>query len=285
MRDFEKWLSTMTDTIASWRYYTDFQKVYKNADNIKVELNILNSLIGSNNIKNDFLKLLKDYPNILKAIPILIAKRENVIIIKDAIGDYYYNFKQKNYSDEEYAIFMEKTGIFDLLQNHLISNLYDYVIGVEVGLDTNARKNRTGDAMEDIVESYIAKAGFVKDINYYKELDKSKIEEMFGIDLSNISNKGKTEKRFDFVITTPNGIYAIETNFYTAGGSKLNETARSYKNLALESESIDGFNFVWITDGIGWNKAKRNLQETFEKLDYIYNIEDMKNGIMTEVFK
>lgn len=285
MRDFEKWLSTMTDTIASWRYYTDFQKVYKNADNIKVELNILNSLIGSNNIKNDFLKLLKDYPNILKAIPILIAKRENVIIIKDAIGDYYYNFKQKNYSDEEYAIFMEKTGIFDLLQNHLISNLYDYVIGVEVGLDTNARKNRTGDAMEDIVESYIAKAGFVKDINYYKELDKSKIEEMFGIDLSNISNKGKTEKRFDFVITTPNGIYAIETNFYTAGGSKLNETARSYKNLALESESIDGFNFVWITDGVSWNKAKRNLQETFEKLDYIYNIEDMKNGIMTEVFK
>lgn len=285
MRDFEKWLSTMTDTIASWKYYTDFQKVYKNADNIKVELNILNSLIGSNNIKNDFLKLLKDYPNILKAIPILIAKRENVIIIKDAIGDYYYNFKKKNYSDEEYAIFMEKTGIFDLLQNHLISNLYDYVIGVEVGLDTNARKNRTGDAMEDIVESYIAKAGFVKDINYYKELDKSKIEEMFGIDLSNISNKGKTEKRFDFVITTPNGIYAIETNFYTAGGSKLNETARSYKNLALESESIDGFNFVWITDGVGWNKAKHNLQETFEKLDYIYNIEDMKNGIMTEVFK
>lgn len=285
MRDFEKWLATMTNTIASWKYYTDFEKVYKNADSIKVELNILNSLIGSNNIKKDFLQLLNDYPNVLKAIPILIAKREDVIIIKDALGDYCYNFKKKNYNDEEYAMFMEKTGIFDLLQNHLISNLYDYVNGVEVGLDTNARKNRTGDAMEDIVESYIVKEGFVKGINYYKELEKSKIEDMFDIDLSKISNNGKTEKRFDFVISTANSVYAVETNFYTGGGSKLNETARSYKNLALEARGIEGFKFVWFTDGIGWNDAKHNLQETFEIFDDIYNIEDMKNGIMTEVFK
>lgn len=285
MRDFNKWLSTMTDTIATWNYYTDFDKVYRNADSIKHELYLLNSLIGSKNIKKEFLELINEYPNVLKVIPILIAKRENVIIIKDALGEYYYNFKNKNYSNEEYAMFMENTGIFDLLQNHLISNLYDYVTGVEVGLDSNGRKNRTGDAMEDLVESFIVKSGFVKDVNYFKEMKKSAVEQKWGIDLSSISNDGKTEKRFDFIVKTNDMIYAIETNFYAVGGSKLNETARSYKTLALESKDISGFSFVWVTDGIGWNKAKHNLQETFDIHNHIYNINDLKNGITNEVFK
>lgn len=284
MRDFNQWLSTMTDTIASWKYYTDFEKIYNNVDKIKVELNILNSLIGSKNIEQDFISLIQEYPNVIKAIPILIAKREGTIIIKDAIGDYYYNFKKRNYSYEEYAMFMDKTGLFDLMSNHLISNLYDYVTGVEVGLDTNARKNRTGDAMEDIVESYIVQAGFVKNVNYFKEMYKSQVEEMFGLDLSSISNNGKTEKRFDFVVKTNKSIYGIETNFYSRGGSKLNETARSYKNLTLESQEIDGFEFVWFTDGFGWNSAKHNLEETFDVNKNIYNIIEMKNGIMREVF-
>ena len=122
----------------------------------------------------------------MKAIPILIAKREKVVIIKDAIQDYYYNFTKMNYSIEEYAMFMRKTGIYDLLENHLVSNLYDYVTGVEVGMDTNARKNRTGDAMEDLVESYIVKAGFVKEHNYYKEVTSKQLKEKWNIDLKEI---------------------------------------------------------------------------------------------------
>lgn len=289
-RDFDIWLETMKDSIATWTYYTDFAKVYKNADEIKTELYILNSLIKSKDIQSDFKKLLEIYPQILKAIPILIAKREKNIIINDAVQKYYYNFEKRNYSMDDYVLFMEKTGLFDLLTNHLISNLYDYVLGVETGLDTNARKNRTGTAMEDLVEGYIIKAGFVRDVNYFRQMTKSKIEQNFNIDLSNIhveeifKMKGSSsEKRFDFVIITKAKIYLIETNFYSTSGSKLNETARSYKELAMEFKNLPQIKFIWITDGKGWHKTKRNLKETFDILPDLYNINDLDNNILEKI--
>ena len=139
--------------------------------------------------------------------------------------------------------------------------------------------------MENLVESYIQKAGFIKNENYFKEMYIHEITDKWSIDLSAISNQGKMEKRFDFVVKTDEMIYAIETNFYASGGSKLNETARSYKTLAQEVDTIDGFTFVWFTDGKGWNSARHNLEETFDVMVNIYNINDMENGIMNEVFK
>ena len=277
MRDFNKWLKTMKDSIATYNFFTDFNKVYNNVDSIKVELNLLNSLIGSKNIRNDFLNLYKRYPEILKAIPILLAKRGNQIKLYEAGCEKTFNFDKPNYSAEEYADFMEYTKLFDLISNHIINNLIDYAIGVEVGMDTNARKNRTGDIMEDIVESYLLEAGFEKDVTYFKELNKTDIERKFGLDLSKISNDGKTEKRFDFVFIKDNHVYACECNFYNTGGSKLNETARSYKTLSLEAKDIPNFTFVWFTDGMGWNYAKHNLEETFDILETIYNLNDLKS--------
>ena len=177
----------------------------------------------------------------------------------------------------------KRPAFFDLISKHLINNLVDYVMGVEVGMDTNARKNRTGDVMEDIVESYLVKAGFRKNVTYFKEMYKSEIEERFGLDLSKISNNGKTEKRFDFVFAKGNHVYACECNFYGGGGSKLNETTRSYKTLALEAKGIPNFTFVWFTDGPGWNSAKHNLEETFDVLDTIYNLNDLENNILTNL--
>lgn len=285
MRNFNDWLSTMRDSIATWKYYTDFDKVYRNVDAIKIELNILNSLIGSKNIENDFKNILTDYPKTLKVIPILLAKREKEIKIKDAEKEYLFNFKKMNYTIDEYSKFMRNNGLFDLLENHIINNLVDYIMGVEVGMDTNGRKNRTGEAMEDLVESYLIKYGLVKNKTYFKEMTKTEIEKRFNYDLSKISNNGKTEKRFDFVVKVDNRIYAIECNFYGSSGSKLNETARSYKNLALESKQIDEFFFVWITDGIGWNTAKHNLEETFDVLDTLYNLKDLDEGVLISLFK
>ncbi|MEA4821558.1 MAG: type II restriction endonuclease [Erysipelotrichales bacterium] len=279
-RDFTQWLATFTDSVATWDYYTDFEKVFNNVEQIRVELNILNSLIGSQNIEEDFKNLVNKYPEVLKCIPILLAKREKEIIVKDLDKDYYFNFSKANYTVDEYALFMENTGLFNLIQNHVINNLFDYVTGIEVGLDSNARKNRTGHVMEDLVEEFIKKAGFIYNVTYFKEMYKSAIEKKWNIDLSNISNDGKSEKRFDFVIKTDTCIYGIEVNFYSGGGSKLNETARSYKTLALESKTISGFEFMWITDGTGWNSAKNNLEETFDILETIYNINDLKNEIM-----
>lgn len=285
MRDFNTWLSGFRNSIANYSYYVNFKKVHKNVNDIKVELNILNSLIGSENIEKDFENLIKSYPAVLKCIPVLLAVRTNEISATDGNGAFNYNFKNSNYSIAQYQYFMRETGLFDLLENHIVNNLVDYATGVETGLDSNGRKNRGGHLMEDLVENYIQKAGFVKNQTYFKEMYIHQITEKWGIDLSAISNNGKTEKRFDFVVKTPTMIYGIETNFYKSSGSKLNETARSYKTLAWETENINGFTFVWFTDGKGWTSARHNLEETFDVMQHIYNIKDLEDGIISEVIK
>lgn len=282
-REFNIWLSQFRDSIANYGYYVNFEKVYSNINNIKIELNILNSLIGSNDIENDFENIVSKYPETLKCIPLLLAVRANDIFAMDIDGEFIYNFKKPNYSVEQYKVFMRKTGLFDLLENYLISNLVDYATGVETGLDSNGRKNRGGHLMEDLVESYIIKAGYIKNESYFKEMYIHQITDKWNIDLSAISNNGKAEKRFDFVIKTENMIYGIETNFYASSGSKLNETARSYKQIAQEVDTINGFTFVWFTDGKGWNSAKHNLEETFDVMEHIYSIDDLENGVITSL--
>ena len=286
-RDFNVWLSKFRESIADYKYYINFKKVYENVDALKIELNLLNSLIGSKDIETDFINLYTKYPEVLKAIPILLAKRECDIYCQDSNGGHLFRFNTDEYKTEgeKYVYFMRETGLFDLLESHLINNLIDYVTGVETGLDSNGRKNRGGHLMEDLVESYLQKAGFVKDKTYFKEFYIHQITDKWDVDLSAISNQGKMEKRFDFVVKTDNMIYVIETNFYGSGGSKLNETARSYKTLALEAGTIDGVTFVWFTDGKGWTSARHNLEETFDVMPHIYSINDLENGIIGEVFK
>lgn len=278
-RDFKEWMSHFTDSISSYDYYIDFEKVIKNAESLKVELHILNSLIGSKNIEDEFRSIISQYPKTLKCIPILLAVRNNEIKAMDEDGKFDYHFDKPNQTVDQYVIFMKKTGLFDLISNHLVNNLYDYVLGVETGLDSNGRKNRGGHQMEDLVETY------VKDLvplgcRYYSEMYLSEIERKWNLDLSSISNSGKAEKRFDYVIEYRNEIYGMEVNFYASSGSKLNETARSYKMIATESKGINRFHFVWITDGLGWNSAKGNLKETFDVLESMYSIHDLENGCL-----
>lgn len=284
-RSFDEWLSKFRASISRYDYYIDFEKVIRNVEKIKVELNILNSLIGSQNIETDFTDVITRYPETLKCIPLLLAVRGNEIYAQDEEGAFIYNFKDQNYNIEQYKVFMRKTGLFDIIENHLVNNLVDYALGIETGLDSNGRKNRGGHQMENLVEGYIISAGFKKDITYFKEMYLGDIESRWNIDLSALSNKGKTAKRFDFVVKTDIMIYAIETNFYKSGGSKLNETARSYKMLSQESDTIDGFTFVWFTDGMGWKSARENLRETFEVMENIYSIDDMEQDIMTSLFQ
>ena len=280
-RNFIEWLGTFKDNISDYKYYINFEKVYKNVEENKVEFNMLNSLLGSKNIEEDFINLVTKYPEVLKCIPILLAVRNMEIPAMDEEGAFIYNFKKMNQSLEQYIVFMNKTGLFDLLANRGVTNIIDFVLGVETGLDSNGRKNRGGHLMEDLIEGYLKSEG----VEYYKEMYLKDIEEKWGIDLSALSNNGKSAKRFDFVVKTNSMVYGIETNFYTSGGSKLNETARSYKMIAEESKNIEGFKFVWFTDGKGWTSARKNLEETFDVLDSMYNINDVENGIMNELFK
>ena len=277
-RNFNEWFKTFKSSICDYSYYVNFEKIYGNVDSIKVELNIFNSLIGSKNIENDFEQLVAEYPKVLKCIPILLAVRGSEIYAIDGDGEYLFDFKKMNYSVDEYKMFMRKTELFDLISNRIINNLVDYVTGVEVGLDSNGRKNRGGHLMENLVEDYLQKAGLIKEIDYFKEMYISDVQRRWNLDLSSISNTGKTEKRFDFVVKKGNIVYGIETNFYASSGSKLNETARSYKTITLEAKDIKGFAFVWFTDGIGWQSAKHNLEETFDVLDNLYCIADLENG-------
>ncbi len=280
MRDFNKWLGNFRESIADYKYYVDFPSVISHVKKYQKELKLLDSLIGSKNIENDFLKIVKQNPNVLKCIPPMLAKRENIIPCTDNDGTIKYDFNSLKLSVNQYLTFMTKTGLFDLLQNRLVGSLSDYLLGVETGLNSNARKNRGGHLMEDLVEKFIVKAGFTRNKTYYKEMYLSDLEKKFNLNLSNLSNNGDVAKRFDFVIIGKKCVYACECNFYAGGGSKLNETARSYKALAIESKGIKGFKFVWFTDGIGWLSAKNNLKETFDVLDDLYNIDELENGIL-----
>ncbi len=280
MRNFDAWLGQFRDSIATYGYYVDFPKVLENAKACKTELYLMNSLIGSENVEGEFRSLLARYPEVIRAVPILLAKRESEIYACDVDGGGLYRFDRMKQSIDEYCVFMRKTGLFDLMSRHLTNNLYDYVVGVETGLDSNGRKNRGGHLMEDLVEGFLKRAGLV----YYKEMYASELTARWGIDLSSLTNTGRTQKRFDFVVKTTNCVYAIETNFYGSGGSKLNETARSYKMLALEAAGIASFKFVWFTDGAGWRSARQNLRETFDVLPTLYNIKELEDGIAERLF-
>lgn len=292
-RNFDEWLNTFRASIADYGYYVDFEKVYANIESIRIPLNILNSLIGASNIETAFRELVSLYPETLRCIPLLLAVRDLEIRAMDGDGAFLFDFnantseKWRNLPDETidlYVMFMRKTGLFGLIQNHIINNLVDYATGVETGLDSNGRKNRGGHLMENLVESFLLKNCYVKGKDYFKEMYIHEIQNKWNLDLSAISNQGSTEKRFDFVVSRPQGTYLIETNFYSSGGSKLNETARSYKTLALEIADIPNVYFVWFTDGMGWKSARGNLRETFDVMENLYNIKDMEDGIMPLVF-
>lgn len=280
MRNFTEWIKNLRCCINGYGYYVDFNKVYENVDRLKVELNIMNTLIGSRNIETDFLHLMKKYPEILKCIPLLLAVRQNEIYVQDDEQAFAFDFERMNCSIEQYISFMKKTGLMDLIAHRIVNNLVDYALGVETGLDSNGRKNRGGHQMEDLVEKYIRKI----DVEYYREMYITEIEAKWGIDLSAVSAEGTATKRWDFVVKTAKTVYVIETNFYSSGGSKLNETARSYKMIAEEMRNVHGAEFIWITDGAGWNSARRNLKETFYAMKHLYNIQDLENGILTELF-
>lgn len=286
MRNFDEWLATFTDNINRWDYYINFETAYRNTEPLKRELALLNTLRNSPSIEDDFKELLVGYPTVLKAIPLLLAVRSDVIAITDKDRRLDFCFTNMNYDLDTYCEFMRKTGLFDLLEHHVLESLFDVSTGINIGLDSNARKNRGGDQMEDLVEFYVKKSGFVKDKTYFKEMYLEEIEKRWGHDFSAISAEGTTTKRFDFVVkpeSSPN-VYVCECNCYSSSGSKLNETARSFTLLAQEARAVENAHFVWFTDGAGWLKTKRNLKEAFDATEHLYNIQDMKNGIISKVF-
>jgi len=264
--EFKTFMSQLSDTNATLRYWTNFHKVKANVANIEIKLNMLNYLLGKDDLRAAVTSLWNIDSQVFDVLLILVACRErdnkkvlnaNAEIV--LLASYLTSL-------DGVIEFIEGTGLATIFKDKNVKNLVDYVFGVEVGLDSNARKNRSGDAMEDAVELLIKSSG----LNYRKEVD---FREWPSIE----DALGKDKKRFDFVIETNDKTYLIEVNFYSGGGSKLNETARSFTEIAAKINNVEGFEFIWVTDGKGWIKAKNMLQEAFYSIPSVYNLSTFKN--------
>jgi type II restriction enzyme len=265
--EFETFMSQLIETNATLDFFSDFDKISANVDAISIKLNQLNYLIGKDDIDKAVHELWNENQKVFDVLDILIAVRKSdkkQAFDKDGnlrmIEDFFT-------SPEGVIEYIEGTGLKDVFQNKKITNLVDYVFGVETGLDTNARKNRSGHIMEHRIASILTKAG----IPFRQEVYSTEFPEM--------SCLGEDLKRFDFVIETKTMKYLMEVNFYSGGGSKLNEVARAYSELSPKINQCDGFEFVWITDGQGWKSAKNKLEEAFYIIPNVYNLTSIKEFI------
>lgn len=266
-QQFDIFMSQLKETNATLDFYCDFKKINNNVEAIAIKLNQLNYLIGQKDLDGAIRKLWNENPKAFGIIDILIAvrkKEKKKVILKDGNVKLISHLFDHVDSVIDY---IHGTGLDVVLQNKQIKNLVDYVFGVETGLDTNARKNRSGHLMENLVASILDKA----DIEYQQEV--------FSTDYPELAVLGEDKKRFDFVIETPANNYLIEVNFYSSGGSKLNEVARAYSELSPKINAVAGFEFVWITDGKGWKKAKNKLEEAFYAIPNIYNLTTINDFI------
>lgn len=295
-REFNDVIASLKGSIAPANFFVDFPKIYANITKHERNLHLMNSLLGKENIEQEFISLVTEYPKVMETIPLLLAthekkfkiinltqeelltetKNKNYDSISNAFAE--YSFNPVNKRPEEYIEFLNKSGLLDLLKNRNIKNLVDYVLGIEVGMDTNARKSRSGKIMELIVEEYIKNLN----IEYYSQMKSKDIDRLFG---TNLCSLGKATKKFDFVFKSKvdNTLIVMEVNYYATQGSKPNETAKSYIELNNKIKGLNGVRFVWITDGMGWKVSRDNLEDAYNEIEHLYIIQDLENDILENI--
>ena len=269
-KDFNKFMSQLQETNQTLDFFCDFDKIAANVDNIKLSLCMLNSMIGTTDLRRSVETIWNRDRSAFSVMDILIAVRSGgQKVVLNSAGDCIILDKLFT-SIDGVMEYLEGTGLADLFRQKKINNLVDYVFGIETGLDSNARKNRSGHVMEGMVAKILSK----HNIPYRQEVYSSEWPEISDV-------LGDDEKRFDFVVETSDKTYLIEVNFYSGGGSKLNEVARSYSDIAPKINSVPGFEFIWITDGIGWKSAKNKLQEAYNIIPSIYNLTNITEFIIS----
>lgn len=281
---FDKITQSFKEKITKWDYFVNWQKVFENITPIEKELNLLNVLIGKENIEKEAYILIKEYPQVIKAFPILIAIREKSIdILIDTKNFIYknYSFSKGKLTDEEckeLAHFVVNSGIGDILKDKKVKNLVDYATGVEVGLDSNGRKNRGGTLMESLVEEFVSDACQNLGLKYMAQANAKKIKAEWNIDIT----VDKSSRNLDFAINNKGKLFFIECNFYGGGGSKLKSTATEYieMNRYWNKQNIE---FIWVTDGAGWKSTLKPLREYFDKADYLLNLEMLKDDVLNKI--
>lgn len=281
-KDFDHLVSTFRSSIKTWDYFVNWNKVFTNSANFEIALNKLNYLLGKDDLQGEFYRLYESNPDIAKALPVLLAVRENNLEIYNKTSKEleFYNFSGEGGDVNKYFEFLDKSGLIKLFQRDGIKNLVDYVIGVEVGLDSNGRKNRGGTLMEEIVGLFLEDFCKQNNLKYIPQASPSKIKLKWNFDIV----VDKSERSFDFAVYNPqsNKIKLFETNFYNSGGSKLKAVCGEFRSLydELKRQNIE---FIWITDGLGWHAAKRPLEETYNHNDYIFNLFMLEDGALNEL--
>lgn len=281
---FEYIQNSFRDKITTWDYFVNWKKVFDNVKPIEKELNLLNYLIGKENIEHETALLIKQYPGVIKAFPYLIACRDKsfdvLIDVKQFISK-RFDFSLKTPTDDQIndlASFVLQAGLADILRNKQVKNLVDYAIGVEVGLDSNGRKNRGGTMMEDIVEVFVDEYCQQSGAEYLAQATAAKIKAKWGIQIE----VDKSSRIIDFAINKNGKLYLAEVNFYSGGGSKLKSTATEYCEM-YNRYHRQGIEFIWITDGAGWKSTLKPLREYFDKSDYLVNLEMLRNGVLEKI--
>ncbi|MFI0427536.1 MAG: type II restriction endonuclease [Flavobacterium sp.] len=265
--------------ILLWDYFVNWEKVHKNIKPIEKELNLLNVLIGKEDVETEVYNLIKEYPQVIKAFPFLIAFRDTKVSMLSDVTEFLYkdyDFKHRVITDEDctdLTTFFMQSGLGDLVKDKRVKNLVDYVTGVEVGLDSNGRKNRGGTMMENIVETFVKSACNELGYEYMTQANAKKIKAHWNIDIQ----VDKSSRNLDFAINKNGKLYFIECNFYGGGGSKLKSTATEYVNMNAYWNA-QNITFIWVTDGAGWKSTLKPLREYFDKADYLLNLEMLKNN-------
>ena len=285
----EKFLSTLSITNRTPEYYVNWSKVNRETKKYELELNTLNYLIGKDDIYIEALDLFTKQPNLLKAIPSLIASRDNVLDILTIDNDDNMSFEQLDFKTidtsriDDYIKFIEKSGLLKFLQQHANRSLVDYVYGVETGLDSNARKNRSGTTMEGILERHVAKISQEQKLDWKAQATAQYIKDKWGIKVP----VDKSERRFDVAVYSKekHKVWLLETNYYGGGGSKLKSVAGEFTELSqFVVTSDDDVEFVWVTDGQGWLTAHLPLAEAFSHITNVFNLEMLREGFLAELF-
>lgn len=288
---FDYFFSSITPNNQTWDYFTNWDKIKSNINNLKKELKIVNSLCGSENFDEDLKSIIQQFPNVIQVFPILLGiklDKEKKIRILDDSDLPNFNYKDFDFSSrdlfsnedlKDYVLFVKKSGLKDLILDEELTNIVNYARGVQVGLDTNGRKNRSGKIMEGLVENLLINIYDLDNTSYMSQGNPNKIRQLWGKELP----VDRSSRKPDFVIYKNNKLYWIETNFYSGGGTKIKSTCGEYKDLNNFCYAND-VDFIWITDGQGLETTKKPFEETFKNNNYIFNLSMVKEGILNYVW-
>ena len=260
IKEFErvKFYKQLKPTSFVLKEYVKWEKLQENVKEYELQLNDLNVLMASNEIEfNDkFERLYSQRPESFDILPLFISSRNKEIKYWSSDGEAKtYGFDKK----ETVYDFLIESGLRDnLFMNNRYKNVLDYILGLEVGLSSNDKKNYTGTWMSNQIANMLKHY----DITFRKEVPYKEI----------INANRIKDKTFDFVFTLDEITYCIEVNFFNTSGSKINSESERFIELNKELQNYEDIEFIWVTDGIGLRKNQPSINKAMKTIENLYNL-------------